>query len=343
MEDTECQCLDIMTKRAMNINIRRGGDDYFFNRLFSYFNSELDVKIHGMKQLRGNVYLVETEDTRLILKGYKDLRKLKIQEAFASSLRQTGFASSYRFLRMNTTLQFQGLFYGFIEYIDHHENRFDYGEQADRKEGITLLDKFHEHTSLLAPSYAGMLPKADLARKWDHRKNEFTKNLQAVHFYVNNAITDELLDWADVSLTHFDASKKELEQEPPAILHGDVAHHNFLRSKEGKLYLIDYDLISLGPRAYDMLQYANRILPFLDWEFDSLKKIGHFKKWLGYESFLYGLLYPADILREWNRMFRERNHLSPNRLSPLIDMTINQFQQRKKFQVDVKSQLNTWK
>ncbi len=330
-------------KRAMNINIRRGGDDYFFNRLFSYLNSELDCNIQGMEQLRGNVYLVETDDTRFILKGYNDLRKLKIQEAFASSLRQSGFRSSYGFLRMTKTLQFEGLYYGCIEYIDHHENRFDYGLQADRDEGIKLLDKFHDHTSLLASSYAGMLPKADLARKWHHRKKEFTTNLQAVHFYVNSAVTGEVLNWADVSLKNFDASKKELEQEQPVILHGDVAHHNFLRSKEGRLYLIDYDLISLGPRAYDMLQYANRILPFLDWDFESLEKIGHFKKWLGYEAFLHGLLYPADILREWNRLLREKNHISPYRLSPLIEMTINQFKQRKKFHGDVTSRLHSWK
>ncbi|MEW8969056.1 MAG: aminoglycoside phosphotransferase, partial [Mesobacillus sp.] len=75
----------------MNININRGRDDYFFNRLFSYLTRKLKVEIKEMTQLRGNVYLVETGKHRFILKGYKDLRKLKIQEAFASSLRKSGF------------------------------------------------------------------------------------------------------------------------------------------------------------------------------------------------------------------------------------------------------------
>ncbi|GAM16169.1 aminoglycoside phosphotransferase family protein [Mesobacillus selenatarsenatis] len=325
----------------MNINIKRGGDDYFFNRLFSYLTSELDVEIKEITQLRGNVYLVETVKTRFILKGYKDLRKLKVQEAFTSSLRKSGFHHSYRFYNQNKDpLYFQGSYYGCIEYIDHHENRFDYGVKADREKGVELLNSFHDHTSVLVPSYAAMLPKTDLAKKWRHRKTEFTKNLSRVNFYVEKAITDELLEWADFSLRNFVNLKNELEAGPPTILHGDVAHHNFLRSKEGKLHLIDFDLISSGSRAYDMLQYANRILPFLDWQFESLEKINHLNKWLDSDAFLYGLLYPADILREWNRLLRDRSQTHPYSLATIVEMTVGQFQQRKQFQEEVKTRLN---
>jgi hypothetical protein len=341
VEDTECQCLASMMKRAMNINIKRGGDDFFFNRLFSYLSRELDVEIKGMTHLRGNVYLVETVSRKIIIKGYKDLRKLKIQETFASSLRKSGFDQSYRFYNQNKDpLHFHGSYYGCIEFIDHHEQRFDYGVQKDREEGVELLNRFHDHTSVLVPSYAAMLPKTDLARKWRHRTNEFTKNLPAVNRYVNKSLTNELLEWADYSLTNFVKLKNELETEPPVILHGDVAHHNFLRSKAGKLIIIDFDLISTGSRAYDMLQYANRILPFLDWQFESLEKINHLNKWLHFDAFLCGLLYPADILREWNRLLRDRNQSNPYSLAPIVEMTVSQYQQRKRFQEEVKSRLD---
>jgi hypothetical protein len=335
-----CRCLGSKMKRAMNININRGRDDYFFNRLFSYLTRKLKVEIKEMTQLRGNVYLVETGKHRFILKGYKDLRKLKIQEAFASSLRKSGFDQSYRFYYQDKDpLHFDGSYYGCIEFIEHHEKRFDYGMPSDRDEGIELLNRFHDHTTVLLPSYASMLPKTDLPRKWHHRMNEFTKNLPVVNGYVNKAFTEELLKWADFSLRNFSNSNKKLETEPPAILHGDVAHHNFLRSNDGKLNLIDFDLISSGSRAFDMLQYANRILPFLDWRFESLEKINHLNKWLDTDAFLFGLLYPADILREWNRLVRDRDHSNPYRLAPIVEMTVSQFQQRKQFQEDVKSRL----
>lgn len=335
-----CRCLGSKMKRAMNININRGGDDYFFNRLFSYLTRKLEVEIKEMTQLRGNVYLIKTGKHVFILKGYKDLRKLKIQEAFTSSLRKSGFDQSYRFFNQDKDpLHFDGSYYGCIEFIEHHGKRFDYGMPTDRDEGVELLNRFHDHTTVLLPSYASMLPKADLARKWRHRMNEFKKNLPVVNGYVNKSITEELLKWTDFSLGNFANLKENLETEPPAILHGDVAHHNFLRSKDGKLNLIDFDLISSGSRAYDMLQYANRILPFLDWQFESLERINHLNKWLDSDAFLFGLLYPADILREWNRLVRDRNHSNPYSLAPIVEMTVSQFYQRKQFQEDVKSRL----
>lgn len=335
-----CRCLGSKMKRAMNININRGGDDYFFNRLFSYLTRKLEDEIKEMTQLRGNVYLIKTSKQRFILKGYKDIRKLKIQEAFASSLRKSGFDQSYRFYNQDKDpLHFEGSFYGCIEFIEHHEKPFNYGMPSDRAEGVELLNRFHDYTTVLHSSYAGMLPKTDLARKWLHRKTEFTKKLPIISSYINKGITEKLLEWADFSLRNFADLKKELETESPAILHGDVAHHNFLRSKAGKLMIIDFDLISSGSRAYDMLQYANRILPFLDWQFESLVKIKHLNKWLDSEAFLFGLLYPADILREWNRLVRDRNHLNPYSLAPIVEMTVSQFQQRTQFQEDVKARL----
>lgn len=336
-----CRCL-VKKKKAMKINMGRNGDDFFLNRLFSYVTSELDDEIQGVKKLRGDVYLIHTEQAQFILKGYKDLRKMKMQEAFTSSLRKAGFDHTYRFYRQNQApLHFEGLYYGCIEYIEPNENAFHYGRHGDRADGVELLHSYHEKTTELIPLYAPMLPKADLAGKWQLRMNEFSTNQPAVNYYVNNVLTNELLEWADFSLDGFFRSKKNLEKEQPVILHGDVAHHNFLRSQSGQLYLIDFDLISSGSKAYDMLQYANRILPFLDWKYESLAKMKYLNHWLKEDAFLYGLLYPADVLREWNRLLRERSQSNPYRLAPIIEMTVNQFQQRKKFLEEVKSRLSS--
>ncbi|WP_170169198.1 phosphotransferase [Mesobacillus subterraneus] len=324
----------------MNINIKRGGDDFFFNRLFSYLNSELEEDIQGLTKLRGNVYLVQTPNSRFILKGYKDLRKLKIQEAFTSSLHKSGFRHSYRF---NSTqiapLKFHDLYYGCIEYIEPAEKSFHYANPSDRNEGVELLNTFHDITTGMIPSYAGLIPKVDLERKWHQRLGEFANNQTAISHYVHKDFIKELLQWAEFSLEEFRSHNRLLEHGRPAILHGDVAHHNFLRSIDGNLYLIDFDLISTGSRASDLLQYANRILPFLNWDFESLTKINHLNNWLENKAFLYGLIYPADILREWNRILRESNHINPYRLTPIVEMTVSQFQQRRQFLEQVKSRL----
>jgi thiamine kinase-like enzyme len=323
--------------RAMNINIKRGGDDLFKNRLFSYLSKELAVKIHDIKQLRGNVYIVRADDYQCILKGYKDLRKLKIQEAFTSSLRKSGFEHSYCFYQnSNPPLYFQKEYYGCLEYIQPNDIPFHYAHESDRHEGINLLREFHDKTVNLASSYTTLLPKADLANKWHQRKIEFTKNLPQLNYFVSKAMTREFISWADFSLRGFSNLKNKLDTKEKVILHGDVAYHNFLRSKEGKLYLIDYDLISTGPSAYDMLQYANRILPFLDWKLSALAEVNHLNDWLNNNAFLYGLLYPADLLREWNRLIRDGQNTNPYRTAPIVEMTISQFQQRLHFQEEIK-------
>lgn len=312
----------------------------FKNRLFSYLSKELAVNIIELKKLRGNVYFVRTENDSFILKGYKELRKLKVQETFTSSLRKSGFEHSYCFYTDNNQpLYFQNVYYGRMEYIQPNEIPFHYGHDQDRQEGIDLLKKFHDKTRGLASSYTTLLPKTDLIRKWHQRKFDFMRNLPQINYHVKKEMTNEFLKWANYSLHGFVKLKNNLAENQPAILHGDVAHHNFLRSSEGELHLIDYDLISIGSTACDMLQYANRILPFLDWKLSALAEINHLSNWLNNEAFLYGLLYPADLLREWNRLIRDDEDSNPYRTAPIVNMTISQFQQRRQFQEEVKSLL----
>lgn len=312
----------------------------FINRLFSYLKYEIGIRIESIQPLRGNVFLVQAAEACFLLKGFSDLRRLKIQQAFSSSLRRTGFDQSYCFLSFgDSPLYLQNQYFGCLEYIPPLPRPFHYSDQTDRQEGAGLLEAFHGKTEELARSYASLLPRTDLEAKWKGRRNEFTSRLEKVHYFINKEIIDEYLNMADLSLQGFAALKKTLENEAPVILHGDVAHHNFLRSEDEKLYLIDYDLISIGPRAFDMLQYANRILPFLEWRMDALAEVKYVKRWLSNKAFLYALLFPADIFREWNRILRERDSVNPYRAAPIAEMTAGQFIQRQRFWKDVKSLL----
>ena len=124
------------------------------------------------------------------------------------------------------------------------------------------------------------------------------------------------------------------------VLHGDVAHHNFLRDSKGILHLIDFDLISIGPPSLDYLQYANRILPSLDWSFERLAQFSVYEKLVGEKAFLYALAFPADIFREWNRLIREGSYRDQNKYNQVMDLTIGQFYSRKKFIDTLKMKIN---
>ena len=128
--------------------------------------------------------------------------------------------------------------------------------------------------------------------------------------------------------------------EPYCILHGDVAHHNFLRDSNGILHLIDFDLISIGPPSLDYLQYANRILPSVDWSFERLSHFSQYQELLNEKAFLYALAFPADIFREWNRVIREGSYKDQRKYDQVMDLTIGQFYPRKKFIDSLKMMTN---
>ncbi|MFK4997593.1 phosphotransferase [Bacillus sp. N9] len=70
-------------------------------------------------------------------------------------------------------------------------------------------------------------------------------------------------EWA---LEQMKADPSFFQKEPHCIIHGDVAYHNFIRGKDGKLYVIDFDLIRIASAMIDILQFCNRILPSLRWD-----------------------------------------------------------------------------
>jgi hypothetical protein len=332
------ECLGMLMKAMINQN----GDDSYLNRLFSYFRAQFAEEIISIVPIRKWVFLVETIKDTYVVKGYSSNRKLKLQEAFTMTLRNEGFLKTYQFItpKVNEPLYFEGTYFGCTRYIHPHRTAFSFYSEKNRQEGLDLLMKFHQVTAKFEARYRTIMPKAELIEKWQERLRLFSNGQQVLTYFVPRPFLKEMVSWADWSLNGMERNRIILEKEPYVILHGDVAHHNFLRDEKGHLYLIDFDLISIGPASYDYLQYANRILPFIDWSFEKL--INHFpyKRLVQDKAFLYALAYPADIFREWNRLIRENSYTDQNKVNPVLDLTMGQFHERKKFVEQLKRRLN---
>lgn len=330
-----------MTK-AVNSSGNTHGDDAYFDRLFSYFQSQLKENLIEIIPLQRSVILLKTNNNRYIIKGYQSNRKLKIQEAFTATLRKEGFSNTYIFFEplAKEQLFFEGLYFGCIQYIEPNHSVFTFHTQKNRREGLNLLEQFHQATASFETRYRRLLPKANLMGKWVDRLNHFLNNLPFLRYFMNEPFISEMVSWANWSLSGMQSNAQYFEKEPYVILHGDVAHHNFLRDSKGKLHLIDFDLISIGPAVLDYVQYANRILPYIDW---SVYKLGSHKqigKFIQDKAFIYALAYPADIFREWNRVVREKSYTDQHKLKQVMDLSIGQFYSRKKFINQLKRMLN---
>jgi hypothetical protein len=322
-------CLGIL----MKVMIKNNGDDAYFDRLLSYFQSQFFEKIIRMVPIRNAVFFVKTEKNTYIVKGYHTNSKLRLQEAFTATLRKEGFLKTYLFLSppVKEQLLFEGTYFGCIEYIVPNKTVFSYYLQKDREEGLNLLEQFHHVTATFEVRYRTLLQKAHLVEKWKERSNAFSNNLPTLGYFINEPLLSEMVSWANWSLAGMEKYRSFYCHEPFVILHGDVAHHNFLRDSVGNLHLIDFDLISIGPKSFDYLQYANRILPFIDWSFDQLESFPQIQRFLHEKAFLYALAYPADIFREWNRMIREKSYTDNGKLKQVMDLTMGQFIVRRQF------------
>ncbi|WP_248891945.1 phosphotransferase [Bacillus methanolicus] len=324
--------------KAVNMKGKAGGDDVFKNRLLTYLKKQIPFKIKEFIPIRKHVYYVKTDEIQFILKGYSKLKRLKLQEAFTDSLKKEGFLNTYSFYSFTkeNTLYFEQKYYGCLEFIEPHSEVFSFRNHKNRSEGLTLLCDYHLVTSSLIKRYESILPSFHLLEKWKERTALFSENLSVVKNFVADNIIHELLDWANFSLYHLEKEYDFFHSSPNVILHGDVAHHNFIRTKNNKLYLIDFDLISKGPKSTDILQYANRILPFLNWSVQELMVYPEITEFVKEKAFLYALMFPTDIFREWNRLVREKcidNHI---KVRQVYNMTIDQFYLRQRFMNEVK-------
>ncbi len=332
-----CQEAKIQTKMVMMNKV--SGDDLFLNRLFSYLQEELVIPIESIQPIRKNVYLLQTSNQPVVIKGFNELGKLQIQKAFTSSLRQEGFTQSYTFqnLEMEPPLYLDGTFYGCLEYIPQSSrNPFSYGTEEERKDGLSLLGEFHQTTRKLSRRYQTVLKEYNLMVKWRERAARFINNVSIIKFFVQQEILNEIMEWADFSLKGLELENAFLKANEQAILHGDLAHHNMIRGLNNQLYMIDFDLISIGNPVCDYLQYCNRILPNLDWSLDELFKYEQIRPYLDNRGFLYALLFPTDIFREWNRLIKDRQYTSTFQVRQVLDLTVRQFFSRQSFVEQVK-------
>ncbi|MDQ0269887.1 phosphotransferase [Cytobacillus purgationiresistens] len=327
-------------KKAVTSRAEKGGDGLYQNRLLSYLDKQCPFKIIQIQPIRNQVYIVESENDEFILKGFSSYHRYKLQEAYTASLKNEGFSKTYSFLDdvKDPPLSFDQFFFGCMEYIPPSDEAFSYEEEKNRKEGLALLDDYHLVSAQLVQRYRTLLPQYKQLEKWQERTAQFIHHLPLIKYFVQKEMINEFLHWADWSIKGMNNETKFFQQGKQVILHGDVAHHNFLRAKDNHLYLLDFDLISVGAIQVDYLQYANRILPSIHWSFDELAQLAQLKPFLKEKGFLYALAFPTDIFREWNRAVRERLYGNPVKMRHILDLTVNHFQERQQFILKLKQE-----
>lgn len=294
------------------------------HRLFLLLKAEYELCVKDVMMLKPYVWVIDTDEGKWVLKGYPSFFEAARQLMFISSLKQAGFQAAPSV--KTTTLRsgivyFQRAYWTLQTYIPHIKT-LTFTDDQDRKDGLTLLREYHSFSQqiLRSPFFTMAIPHYYLYEKWRQRYDFFLSHLPHMKRIIPKNELSFILQCADYFLRYFPYFAHSLATEEVTIIHGDVASHNFLRTEQGNVYLIDYDLIAIAPPSIDYLQYANRILPHMQWSLARLEQIPLFQSLLEKLWFLHALIFPADVMRECRFLLRTQT-----------PFTIPHFEHRKQF------------
>lgn len=306
--------------------------DGFKYRLLLYIGRIIGHPFQKISTVKKGVWLIQSEKQRWVIKEFTGQKKLQTQIYFTRCLKDFGFKNTYDFHRVGA-VHFEGRVFGLIRHIEQKKDElFHYGSARNRKDALALLSHFHDTTAQFSDMFRSHLGVFDLLNKWEKRLKDFKNIMDSYRdtsfypFMKNYMIAGE---WA---VQYMKSTEDYFFEGPHCILHGDVAHHNFIRKKDGVLYLIDFDLISIGPKQADLLQYCNRILLSLHWSYHRLfSEFPEIKPFKNDIPFLIALVYPADIFREWIHYKNAVKAEKQKRREYLDAITFEQYSKRIKF------------
>ncbi|MBM7584822.1 serine/threonine protein kinase [Bacillus pakistanensis] len=316
----------------MTLRVNGRGDDHL-NRLLYFLRLKLNLKYAQLQEIKQGKWLLSTQNEKWFLKEFSTEKKFMKQLILTKELLKRGYSQVLAFhpIHQTSPIRFDGKLYGLMEWLEHEQD-FGYSHEYERQYALQTLKQFHDVTKkilLESPQLSKYFDENNYLSKWESRLAEFTNNIPYLQAFIPLYYLLAYKQWGEWSLHRL----KNMSFAPTnyCIIHGDVAHHNFLLSKNGKLYLIDFDLATIAAEEVDDLQFANRILPYLKWSTNELFSSSLYHVYRKDKVFLMALVYPTDIYREWNRFLRENIRYKDKVWNYLVDLSINQFSYRMLF------------
>ncbi|WP_317935168.1 phosphotransferase [Sporosarcina aquimarina] len=173
----------------------------------------------------------------------------------------------------------------------------DFSKQADRRASIVALEALHATQTVVKWEDVTFLRRYPLLDKWEMRLERFQNNLPIIENYLQKDAI-QLIEWySEQALNRLQtASAREV---PHTILHGDVVHHNLLKTEEGTVFLIDFDLACVGNPDIEIGLWLHRVLPNVGYNAAGLFSEEPRLQVLGPQAIAM-MQYPNELLREWS-------------------------------------------
>ncbi|MEK4028673.1 aminoglycoside phosphotransferase family protein [Pseudobacillus sp. FSL P4-0506] len=297
-------------------------------RLLFLLSARLEETIQTVFSLKKGKWLVITNRNKWFVKKYASLSQLEKQIQLCHFLSDQGFTQVILFHSV-TPIIFEKQIFAVMPFIEPAKKTFYFQTEEEREEALALLSVFHQQTEKLPEKITACFPHFDQAAVWRKRLTAFQRELPELIRYFPASVLEHYAEAGKWCLDHLSDQPKD--EGKLAVIHGDVASHNFFRSADGTLYLIDFDLAAQAPVLFDYVQWTNRVLPLVDWNLEKVMEhrvitpYTHKKNWFIYT------LFPADVFRECRRFARAPLKEKKSAYKHAYELTVKPFTQRKIF------------
>lgn len=176
-----------------------------------------------------------------------------------------------------------------------------------RKQVIRLLEELHQTENITTWWNQTTLPASNLYLKWQMRLSRILAVKDLLHQHFGEDLVTYAIHQAELAMDeyiHYETKH--------TLIHGDIAHHNFLIGKKG-IKLIDFDLASYTDPDEEWILLMQRLLPFVDYDLQLL--VDEHPDFLRIiEEQPSGLRYPNEVFREWLAFLQKPHKKKQERL-----------------------------
>lgn len=262
------------SKRGIKINV-----DEFISA--AKLDENWGLTVLSAKQVRAIVKVETNKGTYALKKVDYSPEKLNFIYEAQEHLWKNGFQNQSRWLVTKSGKPFFEIGNGHSYYLNNWIN----GKESD----IKKLDQLIEITELQATlhqSSRGFIPSpnAEIKTRWEDWESDYELNIARLRNLYNQVkigpesdmdlaflnTAEEAIKMAETGMELLKASayKEVLNQaiDEKGFVHGDFVYHNFIRSNEGKMHVIDFDFCVQNLRVRDLAVFLVSLMHRADWD-----------------------------------------------------------------------------
>lgn len=238
-----------------------------------------------LESIKPNVWRLREDGRDVVIKAYEELALyLKVRQLH-KQLMQLDFTDSL-------DAEFDDENQLIIQPYYARLQETNYANPQVRKQVIRVLTALHDTEEQESWWNQTTLPASSLYMKWQMRLSRILAVQDKLEEFLDAKSVRYSIEQAQLALDefiHYDAHH--------TLIHGDIAHHNFLMGARG-IRIIDFDLASYADPDEEWILLLQRFLPFADYDLQLLiDEHPDFLRVL--EEQPVGLRYPNELFREW--------------------------------------------